>query len=71
MLSLLGIVLLKGFVQTYADLANYDVSSLKTGDLIEVLIDETHENQPSYYEYDEDTNTFAYVGSARTITAVK
>lgn len=48
-------------VGTYADLQNYDTSSLQANDLIKVLTDETHSNAISYYRW---TGTaFSYVGS--------
>lgn len=54
---------------TYADLENYDVSGLSTGDVVKVLEDETHDNMPSYYKYDAETNAFTYIGSTLGITA--
>ena len=53
----------KDIVGTYADLENYDTSHLGNNDIIKVLTDETHSNQPSYYRYDKDTDTFSYIGS--------
>lgn len=40
-------------VDTYADLENYDTSSMTANDVIKVLQDETHEGAISYYRYTE------------------
>lgn len=53
----------KDIVGTYADLENYDTSHLGNNDIIKVLTDETHNNQPSYYRYNKSTDTFSYIGS--------
>ena len=53
----------KDIVGTYADLENYDTSHLGNNDIIKVLNDETHDNQPSYYRYNKSTDTFSYIGS--------
>ena len=41
-------------VGTYQDLQNYDTQHLNDNDIIKVLSDSTHDNQPSYYRFDKD-----------------
>lgn len=50
-------------VGTYQELQNYDTQHLQDNDIIKVLTDSTHDNQPSYYRFDKDTDTFSYIGS--------
>lgn len=50
-------------VGTYQELQNYDTQHLNDNDIIKVLSDSTHDNQPSYYRFDKDTDTFSYIGS--------
>ena len=50
-------------VGTYAELQAYDTSHLNNNDIIKVLSDSTHNNQPSYYRYNKSTDTFSYIGS--------
>ena len=50
-------------VGTYQDLQNYDTQHLNDNDIIKVLSDSTHDDQPSYYRFDKDTDTFSYIGS--------
>lgn len=50
-------------VGTYADLQNYDTSSLKDNDVIKVLQDETHNDAITYYRWDAETQTFTYIGA--------
>lgn len=48
-------------VGTYADLQNYDTSSLKANDIVKVLADETRGGATTYYRW--SNNAFTYVGS--------
>ena len=50
-------------VSSYAALQNYDTSSLGDNSIIEVLIDETHNNAVSYYRYNKTDDEFTYIGS--------
>ena len=50
-------------VGTYAELEAYDTQHLNNNDIIKVLTDETHDNQPSYYRYNKTADTFSYIGS--------
>ncbi|MBQ2284329.1 MAG: hypothetical protein II244_01540 [Clostridia bacterium] len=50
-------------VGTYAELQAYDTQHLNDNDIIKVLSDSTHQDQPSYYRFDKETNTFSYIGS--------
>ena len=50
-------------VGTYAELQNYDTSKLHDNDIIKVLTDETRDDATTYYRWDDDTDTFAYIGS--------
>lgn len=50
-------------VGTYADLQNYDTSSLKDNDVIKVLQDETHNDAITYYRWNAETQTFTYIGA--------
>lgn len=48
-------------VGTYADLQNYDTSTLGNNDIVKVLNDSTHDNTMSYYRW--NLTTWVYVGS--------
>ncbi len=50
-------------VGTYAELQQYDTSTLQNNDVIKVLTDETHDNAISYYRWNATTQAFTYVGS--------
>lgn len=50
-------------VATYADLQNYDTSSLGDKDVIRVLTDETHDNESSYYRWNTTTQTWTFIGA--------
>lgn len=51
-------------VATYADLQNYDTSTLTDKDIIRVLNDSTHQGLSTYYRYSTDTDEFTYIGSS-------
>lgn len=48
-------------VGTYAELQQYDTSSLSANDIVKVLVDETHDDAISYYRW--SGVTFTYIGS--------
>ena len=48
-------------VSSYADLTQYDKSSLTNKSVIKVLKDETHSNKEAYYRYTTDDNTFTFI----------
>lgn len=50
-------------VATYADLQNYDTSTLTDKDIIRVLQDEQHDGESTYYRWDETNNEFNYIGT--------
>lgn len=50
-------------VGTYADLQNYDTSTLGNNDIIKVLSDSTHDNAMSYYRWNKTTSQWVYIGS--------
>lgn len=50
-------------VATYAELQQYDTSTLHDKDLIKVLQDETRQNAITYYRYSSSSETFSYVGA--------
>ena len=50
-------------VDTYADLQNYDTSSLTDNAIVKVLADETHDDAQSYYRYAKSGDSFSYIGS--------
>ena len=50
-------------VGTYAELQAYDTQHLNNNDIIKVLSDSTHDNQPSYYRFNKTAGTFSYIGS--------
>lgn len=49
-------------VATYAELEAYDTSTLTDKDIIKVLADETHEDNQTYYRYNESSDDFTYIG---------
>lgn len=49
-------------VSTYADLQNYDTSTLTDKDVIRVLTDETHDDASSYYRWDEADSQWTFIG---------
>ena len=51
-------------VDTYADLQNYDTSTLTDKDIIRVLNDSTHQGLSTYYRYSTSTGEFTYIGSS-------
>ena len=55
-------------VGTYADLQNYDTSTLTDKDVIRVLQDETHDGDSTYYRYSTSTGEFTYVGESKQYT---
>ena len=52
----------KDIVGTYADLQNYDTSTLGDNDIIKVLQDESHSNETTYYRWSTSTDTFTLIG---------
>ena len=50
-------------VGTYAELQAYDTQHLNNNDIIKVLSDETHDDEPSYYRFNKTAGTFSYIGS--------
>lgn len=53
----------KDLVGTYADLEQYDTSTLSNNDIIKVLKDETQEDCTTYYRWDTSTQSFILIGS--------
>ena len=53
----------KEVVGTYADIANIDKDKLVTGDIINVLADETRDGVNAYYRYDADTQQYTFIGT--------
>ena len=51
-------------VPTYEALQAYDKSTLTDKDVIRVLVDETHDDQSTYYRYSTATQQFTYIGVA-------
>lgn len=49
-------------VATYADLQNYDTSTITDKDVVRVLRDETHNNASTYYRWDAADQEFDYIG---------
>jgi hypothetical protein len=49
-------------VATYADLENYDTSTLTDNDIIRVLQDETQDGASTFYRWNATTNQFDYIG---------
>lgn len=52
----------KDIVGTYADLENYDTSTLGNKDIIKVLQDETHSDETTYYRWSTSTDSFSLIG---------
>lgn len=50
-------------VGTYADLQAYDTSDLGDKDIIRVLVDETHDNESTYYRWNKTPQTWTYIGA--------
>lgn len=50
-------------VGTYAELMDYDTEKLTNGDIIKVLVDETHNNAISYYRWLKNTEEWEFIGS--------
>ena len=49
-------------VGTYAQLHNYDTSSLSDNDIVKVLQDEHQNNETTYYRWSTSTQTFTLIG---------
>lgn len=49
-------------VGTYADLQDYDTSTLSDNDIIKVLQDETHQDETTYYRWNSTTQEFTLIG---------
>lgn len=49
-------------VGTYAELQDYDTSTLGDNDIIKVLQDEEHDNETTYYRWSTTTQTFTLIG---------
>lgn len=49
-------------VGTYAELENYDTSSLGDNDIIKVLQDESQNDETTYYRWSTSTQTFTLIG---------
>ena len=50
-------------VGTYADLLAYDTSNLGDKDVIRVLVDETHDDESTYYRWNKTPQTWTYIGA--------
>lgn len=50
-------------VGTYADLLAYDTSNLGDKDIIRVLVDETHDDESTYYRWNKTPQTWTYIGA--------
>lgn len=50
-------------VGTYADLLAYDTSDLGDKDIIRVLVDETHDDESTYYRWNKTPQTWTYIGA--------
>ena len=50
-------------VGTYADLQAYNTSDLGDKDIIRVLVDETHDDESTYYRWDKTPQTWTYIGA--------
>lgn len=52
-------------VGTYAELQNYDISTVPPNDIIKVLVDSTHDNAATYYRCVESNNvkSWSYIGA--------
>lgn len=58
----------KDYVNSHAELLQYDTSTLGNRDIIVVLSDETHNNATSYYRWIIADNAFTYIGSVGPFT---
>lgn len=52
----------KDIVGTYADLQDYDTSTLGNNDIIKVLQDEMHNDETTYYRWNSTTEQFTLIG---------
>ena len=52
----------KDIVGTYAELQNYDTSTLSNNDIIKVLQDETQDDATTYYRWNATTSSFSLIG---------
>ena len=52
----------KDIVGTYAELQDYDTSTLGDNDIIKVLQDESHSNETTYYRWSTSAGTFTLIG---------
>lgn len=52
-------------VGTYADLEDYDTSTLTDNDIVRVLEDETHDGNSTYYRYSKTNDSWAYIGESK------
>ena len=52
----------KDIVGTYAELQQYDTSTLGNNDIIKVLQDETHQDETTYYRWVAGTSSFTLIG---------
>ena len=50
-------------VGTYADLQAYNTSDLGDKDIIRVLVDETHDDESTYYRWNKTPQTWTYIGA--------
>lgn len=50
-------------VATYAALQAYDTSKLGDNDIIRVLVDETHDDESTYYRWDKQSSSWTYIGA--------
>ena len=50
-------------VGTYADLQAYNTSDLGDKDTIRVLVDETHDDESTYYRWNKTPQTWTYIGA--------
>lgn len=49
-------------VNTYADLMDYDTSTITDNDIIRVLNDEEHDGYSTYYRFDQASDSWTYIG---------
>ncbi len=50
-------------VGTYTDLQAYNTSDLGDKDIIRVLVDETHDDESTYYRWNKTPQTWTYIGA--------
>ena len=50
-------------VPTHAALLAYDTTNLGDNDIIRVLVDETHDNESTYYRWDKEDSQWVYIGA--------